>query len=258
MIITEDIKNQFENLGYIKISKFIKDRDYELLCNQLNIEINKKFYENKEKVIQMGGSLTGNVNIKLGNKGQLIWDYLKKNDIEKIISDLTGIEKNKFKLFAGGNLLFPHPKSYNQIFHTDGKKKPRKIILSLCLNEVNSLNGPTELYEKSHKEDIPYWKFVFKYFFKKKYQLNLSVGDIFIREAFIWHRGTKNNSKDPRILVNFIISENKNKDLKHDSNHEISFFDNMFNSDFRGKVKEFVDVKLRPLFFLYKFFRSLF
>ena len=100
----------------------------------------------------------------------MIWDYLKKNDIENIISNLTGIEKGKFQTFAGGNLLFPYPKSYNQIFHTDGKKKPRKIILSLCLDEVNRTNGPTELYEKSHKEEIPYWKFVFKYFLKK-YQL---------------------------------------------------------------------------------------
>ena len=81
----------------------------------------------------------------------------------------------------------------------------------------------------------------------------LSVGDIFIREAFIWHRGTKNNSKDPRILVNFIISVNKNKDLNYDANHEISFFDNMFSSDFRGKVKEFIDVKLRPFYFFISF-----
>ena len=80
--------------------------------------------------------------------------------------------------------------------------KTKKNYINLCLDEVNRTNGPTELYEKSHKEEIPYWKFVFKYFFKK-YQLCLSVGDIFIREAFIWHRGTKNNSKDPRNFSEF-------------------------------------------------------
>ncbi len=78
MIISEDNKNQFENLGYIKISNFIDDKNYKLLCSQLNAEINKKFDDNKEDVMQMGGSLIGNVNIRLGNKGQLIWDYLKK------------------------------------------------------------------------------------------------------------------------------------------------------------------------------------
>ena len=54
MIISEDNKNQFENLGYIKISNFINDKDYELLCSQLNAEINKKFQENQEDVMQMG------------------------------------------------------------------------------------------------------------------------------------------------------------------------------------------------------------
>ena len=43
MIISEDNKNQFENLGYIKISNFIDDKNYKSLCSQLNAEINKKF-----------------------------------------------------------------------------------------------------------------------------------------------------------------------------------------------------------------------
>ena len=55
----------------------------------------------------------------------------KKNDIESIISNLTGIEKGKFQTFAGGNLLFPYPKSYNQIFHTDGKKETKKNYIKL-------------------------------------------------------------------------------------------------------------------------------
>ena len=62
------------------------------------------------------------------------------------------------------------------------------------MDNIDKDNGPTELYEKSHIEELPYWKFLFKYFLKKKYQLSLNKGDIFVREAFIWHRGTKNNS----------------------------------------------------------------
>ena len=256
MIVSQNIKKQYENLGYIKIPEFINDEHFMKLCDELNHEINKKFEENKNNIMQMGGSLIGNVNIKLGKKGDFIWNYLKKNNIENIISELTGIKKEEYQVFCGGNILFPYPKSHNQIFHTDGKKKPRKIVLSLCLNEIDKNNGPTEIYEKSHKEEIPYWKFVLKFLLKKKYQLNLKKGDIFIREAFIWHRGTKNNSNRSRILINFIISEQKNKDLNYDLSNEISFFDNMFDSNFRGKIKEYIDVKLRFLFFIYKFFRS--
>ena len=42
-------------------------------CSQLNAEINKKFQRIMRRNA-MGGSLIGNVNIRLGNKGQLIWD----------------------------------------------------------------------------------------------------------------------------------------------------------------------------------------
>ena len=86
--------------------------------------------------------------------------------------------------------------------------------------------------------------------------MNLTVGDIFIREAFIWHRGTRNNTNDSRVLINFIISEHKNKNLNYNLSDDLSFFDNMFESNFRGKIKEFINVRLKPLYFFYKFFRS--
>jgi len=130
-------------------------------------------------------------------------------------------------------------------------------MLTISLDEVNEDNGPTEVYEGSHKVKLPYWKFVFKYFFKKKYKLILQRGDVFIREAFIWHRGTKNKTNKNRILINFIISEKKNNLLNYEKSKDIVFLDNMFNQDIRGKIKEFLNVKLTPIYFLYRFFRSL-
>lgn len=249
-------KKEFENLGFIKISNFIKDEDFNLLCNNLNNEINLRYRQEKDNINKLGGSLSGNININLGKKGDLIWSFLRKKNIENVIYHLTSMNKNKFAVFNGGNFLFPYPKSHNQIFHTDGRKNPRKIIISLCLNDIDKNNGPTEIYEKSHKEIIPYWKFFFKYFFKKKYKLIIKKGDIFIREAFIWHRGTKNNKITPRVLINFIISEEENIKLPSNAKNEIFFFDNMYKSNFIGKIKEYIDVRLRPLFFIYKFFRS--
>ena len=256
MINYNDIKKKFENLGFIKINRFIDDDNFFELCKELNDQINKKFFLEKKRIKNLGGNLIGNININLGHKGDKIWSYLTKKNINKLISDLTDFKDNEYSVFCGGNLLFAHPNSHNQLFHTDGKKKPRKIIISLCLDNIDKDNGPTELYEKSHIEELPYWKFLFKYFFKKKYQLSLNKGDIFVREAFIWHRGTKNNSLKNRILINFIISEEKNKDLNYESNKEIYFFDNMFESNFFGKIKEFANVRLKVLYFIYKFFRS--
>lgn len=257
MINIDDIKKKFENLGFIKIDKFIVEDNFFELCNELNNQINEKFFIEKKKIKNLGGNLIGNININLGQKGDIIWSYLKKKNINKLISDLTGFKDNEYSVFFGGNLLYAYPNSYNQLFHTDGKKNPRKIIISLCLDSIDKKNGPTELYEKSHKEVLPYWKFFFKYFFKKKYQLALNKGDIFIREAFIWHRGTKNNSSKNRVLINFIISELDNKDLNYERSKEIYFLDNMFGSNFYGKLKEFANVRLKVFYFIYRFLRSL-
>ena len=57
----------------------------------------------------------------------MIWDYLKKNDIESIISNLTGIEKGKFQTFAGGNLLFPYPKVIIKFFTQMVKRNQEKL-----------------------------------------------------------------------------------------------------------------------------------
>ena len=82
MIVSQNIKKQYENLGYIKIPEFINDEHFMKLCDELNHEINKKFEENKNNIMQMGGSLIGNVNIELGKKGDFIWNYLKKTTLK--------------------------------------------------------------------------------------------------------------------------------------------------------------------------------
>jgi hypothetical protein len=251
------MKNEFDKNGFIKISNFINDKDFYKLCENIDKEINLKFIKNEKKLSKLGGAMIGNININSGYHGNSIWSYLQKNNINKIIEQLTGLVENSYEVFFGGNLLFHYPKSSNQLFHTDGTKHPRKVIITIGLDEINNQNGPTEIYKGSHNEKLPYWKFLFKYMFKEKYKLNLHKGDIFIREAFIWHRGTKNKSNKNRTLINFIISEKKNELLDYKKkNEDIYFFDNMFGSDLKGKIKEFINTNLLPLYFLYRFFKS--
>ena len=250
------IKEEFDKFGLIKISNFVQDQDFYKLCENIDKEINFEYIKNEKKFSKLGGGLIGNININTGHYGNLIWSYLKKNNINKIIEQLTGLTENEYQVFFGGNLLFHYPKSYNQLFHTDGKKHPRKVIITLALDEINNQNGPTEIYKGSHQKNLPYWKFLFKYIFKEKYKLYLNKGDIFIREAFIWHRGTKNKSNKNRVLINFIISEKKNELLDYKTDENMYFFDNMFNSDLKGRFKEFFNVKLLPIYFIYRFLRS--
>ena len=113
------------------------------------------------------------------------------------------------------------------------------------IEDLNEIDGPTELIPGSHIKKISYWKFHLEKFFKKKIKLVLKKGDIFIRESYIWHKGTKNNSTKLRIIILFILSE-KNE-----------FGDNMFEVSLYGKIKEMISVYLPFFYFVYKFFISI-
>ena len=78
MIDYNDIKKKFENLGFIKINRFIDDDNFFQLCKELNDQINEKFFLEKKRIKNLGGNLIGNININLGHKGDKIWSYLKK------------------------------------------------------------------------------------------------------------------------------------------------------------------------------------
>ena len=65
------------------------------------------------------------------------------------------------------------------------EKKPRKIIISLCLDNIDKDNGPTELYEKSHIEELPYWKFLLNTFLKRNINYLLTK-EIYLLEKHLF------------------------------------------------------------------------
>ena len=87
------------------------------------------------------------------------------------------------------------------------RKVQGKILIGVPIEDLNEIDGPTELISGSHKQRISYWKFHLRFFFKKKIKLILNKGDIFIRESYIWHKGTKNKSNKLRTIILFILSE---------------------------------------------------
>ena len=89
------IKEEFDKFGLIKISNFVQDQDFYKLCENIDKEINFEYIKNEKKFSKLGGGLIGNININTGHYGNLIWSYLKKNNINKIIEQLTGLTENK-------------------------------------------------------------------------------------------------------------------------------------------------------------------
>ncbi len=80
----------------------------------------------------------------------------------------------------------------------------------------------------------------------------MNKGDIFIRESYIWHKGTKNKSNKLRIIILFILSEKNPNYIKQDILESVKFGDNMFKASIKDKIREVISVYLPFFYFLYK------
>ena len=149
------------------------------------------------------------------------------------------------------------PKSKNQLFHTDGNWNPRMIILNIATSKINNSNGPMEVINFSHKQFIPYWLFLVKYFLSKnKKKIMLEKGDILIREHRLWHRGTSNKSLQNREMLGIMFLKTKTNQIQKNIDR-LEIYDNMYDTSLKGKIKEFIFLYFKFILVLYKLINSL-
>ena len=211
--------SNFKDKGFIILRNFIKDDDFDSICENLKKDILIEFYKLKKKV---GGSLMGNLNVFPGSYAKIIFDKLNKKDFHNIIENITNKKFSDFDIIS---------------YET---------------------NGPLELVPGTHKENIPYWKFILK---KKKYKILLANrGDILIRTSNLWHRGTKNESKEPRLLLVFILKD-KTGDVskfEFEGNNKPQIFNNFFKTSIKGTIKENLYTRFSYFYLFYRLLRSFF
>ena len=246
------LNEEFKKKGYIKINNFISDLEFE----NLSKKIKEKTIETikKKNIKKLGGFIIGNLNINLGSFAKTLWYLLLKNDLDRIIQECFKKNISDFIVRTGGNLCLP--KKGLQQFHTDGHFKDKVYILSIATEDINISNGPTEIVEDYHDINLPYWKFILAK--KRKKKIFMKTGDIILRKHSLWHRGTVNQTSNPRLLISFLFFE-KDRNLKSnlDENSGIKIYENFFESNIKGKIKEFIYVKLGFLFAAYKILKSL-
>jgi hypothetical protein len=246
------LRNDFELKGYTVIKKFLNDDNFFKITKELNSEI--LFYISHVNLKNIGGAIIGNLNCYPGKYGKLILELLLKKGFNELIQNLTGKDLSNFKILTGGNLSLPY--GYNQHFHTDGLFKDKMFVVNIATSEITDNNGPTEIASSTHKKYIPYWKFLLLK--KNKSKLNLSPGDLVIRHHSLWHRGTRNESKEARFLMAFILLEKK-KDIKKmdfENFNKIHIYNNFFGNNKLDRLKEYIYVKFSFLFAFYKLVRS--
>lgn len=246
-------KVKFDENGYIIKNLFYKNEQF----NKISIEFKKEILSkiNKINFQNIGGFRSGNLNINPGRYGKDILELLLKKKFKDFFNFITGDNIENFKIQIGGNLNLTNSK--NQLFHIDGPWNPRMLILNIATTKIDTSNGPMEVYEKSHNQNYPYWKFHIKKFFMKRKSIKLNYGDIVFREHRLWHRGTNNNSENPREMIGIMFLKNK-KDLStNELSNDLKIFSNIFGITKKERIKEFIFLYCKPLLFLYKFLISI-
>ncbi len=245
----------YEHQGYIKLDLFKQNNEFQKLIE--NFKEDLFFNLKNNNISNLGGFRSGNLNINPGKHGPMFMNFLKLNNFTEYFESLTGDKLQDYEILYGGNLNLP--KSKNQLFHTDGNWNPRMIILNIATSKINNSNGPMEVINFSHKQFIPYWLFLIKFFLSKnKKKIMLEKGDILIREHRLWHRGTSNKSLKNREMLGIMFLKTKTKtDQIQKKIDTLEIYDNMYDASYKGKIKEFIFLYFKFILVLYKLINSL-
>ena len=242
--------NDFENNGFVILKNFIKAKNFDLLCENLKKDTLEEF-----KIInKTGGSLMGNLNISPGIYSKDIFEKINSQQFQEIIQKITKKKFSNFDILSGGNLNFQY--KYNQHFHTDSKFDNSFLIVNVVTEDIIETNGPLEVLPGTHKKKFPYWKIIFK----KGFKILAKKGDLIIRTSNLWHRGTRNISKNPRLLLAYIFREKlgESPKLEFEDKKKLMILNNLFKTNIRGKIKENIYTRYNYLYKIFRLFRSIF
>jgi len=245
-------KDFFYNNGYIILDTNLENNhNYNKLVDEINNDLKLKLQNNK--LSKNGGYIMGNFGIDQGPYGPKLYSFIFKDEFIKIFEDLIKSKLNLFDILYGGNLVLP--KKGNQHFHIDGSYTKKMFMISIVTEDINFENGPTEICVGSHKKEMKFWEFFFSK--KQKKKILLKKGQILIRPHNLWHRGTKNNSNKPRLLLSFSVTPKINKNKVHNPSPNLRILPNFFKSNFIGRLQEFSYVYLGGIRIILKLLVSL-
>ncbi len=239
---------EFNAKGFIILRDFISDESFSSVCKDLKEEVLVEF----GKLKKTGGSLMGNLNVSPGVYAKTIFQKFNTQKFQEIIEQISRKKISNFDVISGGNLNFQY--KYNQHFHTDSKFKDSFLIVNVVTEDIYEDNGPLEILPGTQKENFPYWKIAFK----KSYKIIAKKGDLIIRTSNLWHRGTKNISKNPRLLLAYTFRDKINLDAKLDfEDRKLSISNNIFKTNLKGILKENFYTRFSYIYIIYRFLRSI-
>lgn len=245
-------KNYYNNNGYIILDTDLEfDQDFNNLVNKIYDDMNSKIKNSELK--KNGGYVMGNFGINQGPFGPKLYSLIFKDQFIEIFENLTESKLDEFNVFHGGNLVLPN--KGKQHFHTDGSYNKKMYMVSIVTEDIGLKNAPTEICLGSHKKQMKFWKFFLGR--KNKKKVILKKGQILIRPHNLWHRGTKNKSNKPRLLLSFTMTPKIINQEVQEISESFEILPNFFKSNFFGRLHEFFYVHFGLALIILKFFRSI-
>ena len=244
-------KSFFDKNGYVLLSTHLKGNSiFDQLCVEIELFLKKEIQ--KTNLEKLGGYIVGNLNINQGHFGPKLYSIIFKNEFKRYFESLVVKKMSAFDIRHGGNLALP--KKGNQLFHIDGSYKSEMYLVSIATEDITFGNGPTEICVGSHNKEMSFDEF----FFSKKNKKNLTMkkGQILIRKHNLWHRGTKNFSNKPRLLLSFIITLKNKKNRIDQVNSKFKILHNSFRNDLTGRLHEIIYAKFNYIVIIIKLFLS--
>ena len=245
-------KNTFDKDGYVLLdTSLTNDFVFDNLINEIEACVLEEVKDPSIK--KLGGYIMGNFGINQGPFGSKLYSLVFQNEFINYFEKLTSKKLDLFDINYGGNLTLP--KKGIQQFHTDGTHLQEMYLVSIATEDITSENGPTEVCVGSHLKPMTYDEFFFSK--KNKKKLMMKKGQILIRKHSLWHRGTKNFSNKPRLLLSFVMipkTRNVKLELKSD---KFKILANFFRNDFTGRIHETIYAKFGFLIIFSKLFLSI-
>ena len=172
--------------------------------------------------------------------------YLSINS-SKLLKFLES-KKIKNKIIGGY-----YPYNY-EVDTLDILKKLEKNNYLISLPKINK-NKKMDFYKWSFKDPLSINIYGIPEPFSKK-KLTMKKGQILIRKHNLWHRGTKNFSNKPRLLLSFIITLKNKKNRIDQVNSKFKILHNSFRNDLTGRLHEIIYAKFNYMVIIIKLFLS--
>lgn len=227
-------KNKFFNDLIIKIE------------NSLSKEIKKPY------VKKLGGYIMGNFGINQGPFASKLFSLVFNKEFQNYFEKITKKKLISFDINFGGNLTLPN--KGKQIFHTDGNFDQEMYLVSIATEDITYENGPTEICIGSHLKAMTFDEFFFSK--KNKRKITMKKGQVFIRKHNLWHRGTKNYTKKPRLLLSFVMMPKVRNVQLEPISKEFKILPNFFKENLSGRFHELIYAKLSFLIIILKLILS--